>query len=84
MFFQQVTSASLTEIVCNLPDLPAGTYDLEVFIDDKGKAAGTANRDGGDVTVGVTIDSIAPTNGSLAGGTVLTITGTGFPLSLGK
>ena len=83
MLFLQATSVSATEIVCNLPDLPAGTYGLELYIDDKGKATKASNR-GFDVTINVGIDSISPTSGSMAGGALLTISGTGFPLSLGN
>ena len=60
-----VQSATETEIVCQIANVPAADYNLDVFMDDKGKATTTQQLA---VAVSMTITSINPTEGSIGGG----------------
>ncbi|XP_068231985.1 fibrocystin-L-like [Palaemon carinicauda] len=68
-----VTDKSIT---CTPEDLPAGSYDLTLYIKDRGEAMMTGNT--GPVVIKSTIYSISPTEGSINGGTHMTINGSGF------
>ena len=73
-----VTSASTTEIVCQLSPGPAGTYPLEVIVKSKGRASQPLS---GQLqhTVSLQIFSNDPSAGSIGGGSTVNVTGTGFP-----
>ena len=62
--------ATPTELTVVVPALPGGPVDLQV-VTDGGTAAGT-------FYIAPTIKGIAPASGTTAGGTIATITGTGF------
>ena len=76
-----VTSASTTEIACQLSPGPAGTYPLEVIVKSKGRASQPTS---GQLqhTVSLQIFSNEPSDGSIGGGTTVNVTGTGFPDSV--
>ena len=78
-----VTSSTATSITCTVLHTPAGTYTLRVVVGN-GRGAAVPAVPGGSlpsVTYTATISGIAPSAGSLAGGTALTITGTGFQVA---
>ncbi|KAM8840499.1 PKHD1 like 1, tandem duplicate 1 isoform 3-T3 [Spinachia spinachia] len=66
-----------TKITCRLPVLPPGTYKVEVQLGNNGHPQ---TRDGVNTTVEyiLQIYSISPQLGSLMGGTMLTVSGSGF------
>lgn len=66
---KEVTDSSLTLLV---GPLPAGPHALKVIVMSKGLASGNA------ILTSQAQASLQPTSGSLAGGTLLTITGNGF------
>ena len=71
-----VTSASESELVCILQDTNAGTHSVEVVVGEgRGKAS---NEQNAAVTINMNIFDISVLEGSLAGGTEVNITGTGF------
>ena len=71
-----VVSSTLTSVNCTPPQLPAGVWAVKVFVIGKGQAS----TDSVPVTVsyGLEVNSIYPSEGSLAGRTVVTMTGQGF------
>ncbi len=69
-----VTILSATSISCTVPMLPAGTYVATVSIGPSSITFPTSYTS----VNGPTITSVSPTAGALAGGTILTIMGTGF------
>ena len=83
---KDVTLANMTsEIECIAPNQEAGTYQVQVHIDNVGYARPTGslslNTDASYafiVTTSATATNLTPTTGSMEGGTHLTITGTGF------
>ncbi|XP_035686784.1 fibrocystin-L-like [Branchiostoma floridae] len=68
-----VTSVTDDVISCSAGNIPVGDQPISVHVAGRGNAASTAF-----VTSQAVIDSMSPTEGSLAGGTTLTITGNGF------
>eukprot|EP00090_Calanus_glacialis_P017096 TRINITY_DN2671_c0_g1_i4.p1 TRINITY_DN2671_c0_g1~~TRINITY_DN2671_c0_g1_i4.p1 ORF type:complete len:4502 (+),score=1148.36 TRINITY_DN2671_c0_g1_i4:1085-13507(+) len=77
----EVTIASSTEITCTLEAGAAGVYDVSVVV----KSRGVATQPGsGQLTheVSLEIFSNSPTEGSLGGGTTITVSGSGFPATL--
>ncbi|XP_066939677.1 fibrocystin-L-like [Macrobrachium rosenbergii] len=70
------TTVTDTAIECNSPGLPAGSYEVSIIIDGKGSARVDASA--ATATVAPVISSIAPKEGSIHGGALLTIIGTGF------
>eukprot|EP00210_Caulerpa_lentillifera_P009344 g8908.t1 len=81
----EITSYSDEIIECSLPeDAEAGDLQIHANFTDKG----LARHQGGDtpyfVTYGLQIYEVFPDMGSIAGGTHVTITGTGFANSLAK
>lgn len=68
-----LTFANGTAATCNAPALPAGTYPVFVNSIGLGLSSGTPT-----LTVPLTVTSVQPTKGGLAGGLVVTINGTGF------
>ncbi|XP_013401885.1 LOW QUALITY PROTEIN: fibrocystin-L-like [Lingula anatina] len=71
-----VTSATATQLQCNIGDGPVGTHTVDVNVLSKGLAqhvGGTFN-----FTYDFLIFDISPVNGSLGGCTLLTVRGTGF------
>ncbi|KAG7317211.1 hypothetical protein KOW79_019509 [Hemibagrus wyckioides] len=66
---KEVTDSSLTLLV---GPLPAGPHALKVIVMNKGLASGNATL------TSQALASLQPSSGSLAGGTLLTITGNGF------
>ncbi|XP_050685917.1 fibrocystin-L-like isoform X2 [Eriocheir sinensis] len=69
-----VTATSETEATCTVSGLPAGSYSVEASLDGAGYALSSA------VTAGAVpvVSSISPTSGSVNGGVLLTILGSGF------
>jgi hypothetical protein len=71
-----VVSVNATQIICETPGLSLGTYNMFVEIGlGRGRAV---DRSAKILTFGSSVSSIAPLRGSRAGGTVLTIVGSGF------
>jgi hypothetical protein len=72
-----VTSATATQLRCTVDHTPAGVYDVAVEV---GQGRGYARVAAGAavVTYPLSIAAVSPTSGSEAGGTLLSITGTGF------
>jgi hypothetical protein len=72
-----VTAASSTSIVCIVADAAYGSYELKVEV---GLGRGFARAVGGpfSVSYAMVVSSISPSSGSKAGGTLLTLSGTGF------
>uniref|UniRef100_A0A6I8N1M6 Fibrocystin-L n=1 Tax=Ornithorhynchus anatinus TaxID=9258 RepID=A0A6I8N1M6_ORNAN len=70
----QVTAASVNEknITVIATAVPAGSYPLCVVVATKGRAFGNF------AIISPAVASLAPTSGSLRGGTILIITGSGF------
>ncbi|GAQ89759.1 hypothetical protein KFL_005590010 [Klebsormidium nitens] len=68
-----LTFANGTAATCNAPALPAGTYPVFVNSVGLGLSSGTPT-----LSVPLTVTSVQPTKGGLAGGLVMTISGTGF------
>merc|ERR1719483_207686 len=77
----EVTAASSTEVTCTLEAGPAGVYDVSVVVKSRGVAAQPGS---GQLTheVSLEIFSNTPTEGSLGGGTTVTVSGSGFPATL--
>ena len=76
-----VTAATETEITCDLEAGSAGVYDVTVVV----KSLGVATQpQAGQLTHEVLMEIYAnsPSQGSMGGGTTITVTGTGFPGSL--
>ncbi|KAG7162643.1 Fibrocystin-L-like 3, partial [Homarus americanus] len=69
------SSVSDENIVCQSAGLPAGTYTISVSIDGLGNAA--VNQDV-EVTTSPVVTMVIPTEGSINGGTLLTLIGSGF------
>ncbi|XP_069813288.1 fibrocystin-L-like isoform X2 [Dendropsophus ebraccatus] len=65
-----------TEIQCQIPKASAGTFPITVYI----SGLGYASSRGGNLTFAyqIILSSITPLSGSLAGGTLITIYGSGF------
>ncbi|XP_076045156.1 fibrocystin-L-like [Oratosquilla oratoria] len=68
-----VSSVSDTTIDCEIEGLPAGSYAISVSV-----ASGNAFVTQGAVNVVPTVDSIFPEEGSVHGGTLITVRGTKF------
>ena len=76
-----VTEASSTSITCTLEAGAAGVYEITVVV----KSRGTAEQPGsGALTHEVTMQifSNEPSEGSMGGGTTITVSGSGFPASV--
>lgn len=72
-----VNTASATEISADVSDAPAGVHVVKVYVAGKGLTTSTT---GSDLTISVdlSLDAVSPSAGSVAGGTVMTLTGSGF------
>ncbi|KAK7084669.1 Fibrocystin-L [Halocaridina rubra] len=70
-----VSAANSTTIVCNAASLPANNYAVSVNIAGVGYAKASG---GSSISVTPSLMSMIPTEGSVNGGTLLTITGAGF------
>ncbi len=68
-----VSYISATSLTC---DTPAGTGTVDVVVTDSGNSDTLTN--GYTYEVALSIISVAPTSGTTAGGTSVTVTGTGF------
>jgi hypothetical protein len=71
-----LTFVNSTYIECIVPAMEAGSYPVSVFVPALGNALNMPSRFS--VTQHLRIDSVFPSNSSLAGGTTVTITGEGF------
>ena len=77
----EVTAASESSVTCTLEAGSAGVYDVSVVVKSLGIATQPSS---GHLTyqVALTIFSNSPSEGSMGGGTTITVTGTGFPATL--
>ena len=77
----EVTAATTSSITCTLEAGSAGVYDVYVVVKSLGLATQPA---AGQLTheVTMTIFSNSPSEGSMGGGTTVTVTGTGFPATM--
>ena len=74
------TTWSDTAIVCTLGDVPAGTYPVDVYISNQGLAyvASMAAAKAASFTASLSVTATSELTGGFGGGTLLTITGSGF------
>ncbi len=74
----EVTAASATQITCTIGDGAAGEFPVVVIVKQGG--AGLARVAAGVplLTYATVVDSVEPRVGGICGGTVITMTGTGF------
>ncbi|XP_063605340.1 fibrocystin-L-like [Penaeus indicus] len=70
------TSVTDTTIVCDTSDLPAGSYAISLSVDGLGDAS--VDSGVGAVTTAAVVSTISPTEGSVNGGALLTISGSSF------
>ena len=74
--------ATSSHIICSLPALPANTYELTLKVCNvsNNRCFGYAlvNESASTITSIANLTSVSPESGSLAGGTMLTILGSGF------
>ena len=76
-----VTSSTTTEVKCIIGSGPAGLYDISFIVKSRGEA--TPPLSGNlKYEVQLSISSSSPERGSTGGGTVLVVTGEGFPSSI--
>ena len=71
-----VSSASTTQLVVSVADLPAGTHVVDVFVAGSGYATGSTSARSHTVTP--TVTAVSPAMSSVSGGASVTVTGTGF------
>ena len=71
-------SSTISSIECTLSPGPAGDYQIAVVVANAGLATGGPLP----YTIPIEIYSNSPTQGSLGGGTTITVLGSGFPGSL--
>lgn len=71
-----ISFVSATEITC---DTPSGSGVVDVVVTDNGETSTLTN--GYEYLTALSIISISPTSGTTAGGTSVTVTGTGFTAS---
>jgi hypothetical protein len=69
-----------TQIIATLPPLGAGEYAIQVEL----HGAGLAHSDAAAVSLPLTLSAMSPVQGSIVGGTSITITGAGFSEDLAK
>eukprot|EP00117_Sycon_ciliatum_P037364 scpid335/ scgid27970/ Fibrocystin-L; Polycystic kidney and hepatic disease 1-like protein 1 len=76
-----VISASATELRCTVPGLAAGSHVVSVRVPSKGYSTSCALCSQAPLlfTSTVKLNTVSPASGSYTGGTVLTLTGGGFP-----
>ena len=72
-----VTSATATQLIVNLTTPPTTIGSLTAVVTSFGGTSGSAVQVA-NIVAAPTVTSISPTSGSVAGGTSITITGTGF------
>lgn len=72
------TAVTDTSIVCDSSSLPAGSYDISVSVD--GLGAASVDNAVGAIAAVAAVTAISPTEGSVNGGTLLTISGASFTL----
>ena len=73
-FEADVTSVTSTAIAFEVPALPAGKFNVIVNVDGQGNSISSL----GQLTSNIIVSSVIPTSGSIHGGQVITITGSGF------
>ena len=71
--FGSIDSIADTSLDVTFSQIPAGDYNLVVYIDDSGNAANSFT-----ITSQGVISSMSPENGSTYGGQAVTISGQGF------
>lgn len=72
-------SAAEDSIVCSLPQVVTGAYEVVVTVLDKGLARHVGDAAPFIVVGELSVSSVSPTTGSVGGGTLVTITGGVFP-----
>ena len=77
----QALEATVSSVKCSLSPGPAGTFDIVMVVKNQGEASQPSS---GQLTytVALGITSNSPENGSIGGGTLVTVRGTGFPNSV--
>ncbi|XP_076030840.1 fibrocystin-L-like [Oratosquilla oratoria] len=73
-----VSSVTDSAVVCDVSEIPAGSYGIRVNVEGSGDASITSG--GESIVLSPTVTAISPVEGSIHGGTRLTITGSGFDL----
>ncbi|KAM4704928.1 fibrocystin-L [Rhinophrynus dorsalis] len=71
-----IVTITADEIRCLIQPASAGTFPVKVYIAEAGFAV--SSRDNITFTYPVTISAVSPSSGSIAGGTLVTILGSGF------
>ena len=74
-----VSSNTATSILFQVPAVPAGSYDVLVYVEGQGNSLSTL----GSLQNKMVLNSITPSSGSIHGGNVITIGGSGFCLDEG-
>ena len=73
------TAVTSTQILCTLPSLSAGTYNVQVQVLSKGVNAPVSPNPA--ITFAFYVTSVFPTSGSTAGGSLLVVQGVGFHMA---
>ena len=73
------TTIEATQIICTLPEIIVGTYDLKIYLNSKAEVK--LPRSPSKVTVGLAVSQVSPLTVGIGGGTTLQLTGRGFPTS---
>ena len=76
----QILEWDTSAITCTAPVLPAGTYPIQVNVAGMGNASGLS---GLTLSYALKVTSVSPANGSVYGGTVVTVQGIGFSANPG-
>ncbi|XP_023931568.1 fibrocystin-L-like, partial [Lingula anatina] len=71
-----VINATTSQIFCTVGNGPVGTFDILVNVDGKGYANHSSGLQ--QFTYDLVVTGITPTNGSIGGCTIVTISGSGF------
>ena len=70
----EVSAVSATSVSFEVPPLPAGSFNVIINVDGQGNSLSSL----GQLESTMTINSVMPASGSVNGGQVITITGSGF------
>ena len=73
-FSATVSSSSASSVTFSVPEIPAGQYNVIVYVEGQGNAMSSLAT----ITSTMAVNSVSPSSGSLYGGQVVTISGSGF------